>query len=270
MTSQTQQSVFGDLAAAFLLLSRFPVPYDFDEAQPPDFVSALWAFPLVSIAVGGLGSAALLLFSSLSLPAFLAASACLAVIIMTSGAMHEDGLADMADGFGGGHSVKDKLRIMHDSAVGSYGVLALCLSSLMQVTIFTAISNLEISAWHLLLIPAMMAAGARCQIALALHLYPLAKGAKLAHLVGRPTIVRTFVAFVLWISLAVGLVGLLQVIAATIAGITVVALFGWLAMRQIGGLNGDVMGGMIIAAEISIGVSLLAAPTLLGHFGIPL
>ena len=69
-----------------------------------------------------------LALSEMLLPPLVGAVALLALALL-SGAMHEDGLADMADGFGGGRDVESKVGIMHDSRIGSYGVMALILSS---------------------------------------------------------------------------------------------------------------------------------------------
>src|SRR3546814_6586134 len=64
---------------------------------------------------------------SLALPPFAAAIIALAFAILVTGGLHEDGLADVADGFGGGHDKARKLAIMRDSRIGTYGVLALAL-----------------------------------------------------------------------------------------------------------------------------------------------
>ena len=65
-----------------------------------------------------------------SLPSLLT----IVALIVTSGALHEDGLADVADGFYGGHSVERRLAIMKDSSIGSYGTLALIVSVLMRTS----------------------------------------------------------------------------------------------------------------------------------------
>jgi cobalamin synthase len=64
-----RQSRFGDIAAAFMLLSRIPVTYQFAKDSPPDFISSLWAFPLVGLVIGGIGGM-MLAFSSFFRPAF--------------------------------------------------------------------------------------------------------------------------------------------------------------------------------------------------------
>ena len=84
-------------------------------------------FPLVGLLVGGLSAAALYLCAQL-LPLPLAVLLCLAAGILATGAFHEDGLSDFADGMGGGHSKEQILKIMKDSRVGAYGAIALVLA----------------------------------------------------------------------------------------------------------------------------------------------
>ncbi|RIK85995.1 MAG: adenosylcobinamide-GDP ribazoletransferase, partial [Hyphomicrobiales bacterium] len=92
------------------------------------FAETQWAAPVAGALVGlGVGAVAWLALA-LGLPASLAAAFALAAGIAVTGALHEDGLADTADGFGGGRDRDGKLAIMRDSRIGSYGVLALGLS----------------------------------------------------------------------------------------------------------------------------------------------
>ncbi|MFT7596440.1 MAG: adenosylcobinamide-GDP ribazoletransferase, partial [Paracoccaceae bacterium] len=116
-----------DVAVAFVLLTRLPLPTLPDHAFARQ-AHAAWAFPLVGLVVallaGGMGWAAL----RLGLPASIAAGLVLGAQIMLTGAMHEDGLADTADGLWGGFNADRRLEIMKDSAIGTYGVLALILS----------------------------------------------------------------------------------------------------------------------------------------------
>ena len=111
-----------DIPMAFLLLSRLPLPHlhlPTEPHRPP--ARAAWAYPLVGIVLaliaGGLGLALLELGA---MPPLVAGLVLLA-LVMLSGAMHEDGLADCADGFWGGWTKERRVRIMRDSTVGDYG-----------------------------------------------------------------------------------------------------------------------------------------------------
>lgn len=88
-------------------------------------------FPLVGICIGALSAAALWLGAQ-ALPLSLAVGLSMAASILATGAFHEDGLGDYADGMGGGHSKEKVLAIMKDSRVGAYGVIALVLVLLLK------------------------------------------------------------------------------------------------------------------------------------------
>ena len=115
------------LACAAQFLTRLPVP------GPKAWSDELLArsaryFPLVGLAVGGLCAAILVVarqaWPTGALPALLAVAAG----VVATGGFHEDGLADTADGLGGGHTPEQRLTIMKDSRLGSYGALALGLA----------------------------------------------------------------------------------------------------------------------------------------------
>src|SRR6056297_3491159 len=113
-----------DLVSAAMLLTRLPVR-GMPTARAAD---AAWAWPLVGLAVGLPAGVVGMAVAAAGLPGGLAAAAALTVSIVLTGALHEDGLADCADGFWGGFDRARRLEIMRDSAIGSYGVLALGLS----------------------------------------------------------------------------------------------------------------------------------------------
>lgn len=258
MKPASRQSPVGDVAAAFLLLSRISVPYPFDAKNPPDFIQALWAFPFVGMCLGGIGGLALIIMALFPVPQFVAAAVCICVMAFLSGALHEDGLADMFDGFGAGRTPEDTLRIMHDSHIGSYGVLALILSTIIRIGLFSALIGLHQPVIETALIVGCIAAGARAQIPLALMFFPVAPGAKLAKVTGQPSMMAVLMAAGLWLGPLYVLAGpAVAAASSVIAGLTIWGC-GRMAMRKINGLNGDVMGSMILLAEIVIAFSVIA------------
>lgn len=110
--------------AAFIFFTRIPLggfPYSAEEWR--------WApahFPLVGLVVGALSGVALLVLAPLG--SWLAAAGAVTLALVTTGAFHEDGLADSADALGGAHGRKKILEILEDSRIGTYGAAALCLS----------------------------------------------------------------------------------------------------------------------------------------------
>src|SRR5580693_4709978 len=98
-----------------------------------DFGRIAWAAPVAGAAVGLAGAVVLALTTLLGLPLLLRAGLATAALVAATGALHEDGLADVADGFGGGATRARKLEIMRDSQVGAYGAIALALALILRI-----------------------------------------------------------------------------------------------------------------------------------------
>jgi adenosylcobinamide-GDP ribazoletransferase len=244
-------SLLGDCASAFILLSRIPVFwFRFETDKTPDFTRSLWAFPLVGLVIG-VGAGCLLLPPIRDfLPPVGASVLALGFIALATGALHEDGMADVADGFGGGQTEADKSRIMHDSHIGSYGVLALVVVSLFRVTLFFAVSTIISDGLLLVLFMAIALAAARAQIIYQLCFYPISPHAKLGAILGRPAAIVVFTGTTLWAIPLFYLFPIIPALGATCGALIMVLGIGYLARRQISGLSGDVMGASIIGAEI--------------------
>ena len=135
--------------------------------------------------------------------------------------MHEDGLADTADGFGGGHTREEKLAIMRDSRQGSYGIIALIVTIGLRAVALTAIGDPIEAAL------ALIAAHAASRAALppALYLMHPAREDGLGATAGRPTLTATLVAVAIGALIALGVLGpvrgvvALVVMAAAVGGI---------------------------------------------------
>ncbi len=119
-----------------MFLTRLPVPSG--EYSAAALAKSVVYFPLIGVVVGLAGSTTYVL-AQFVWPHSIATALALVVMIVCTGAFHEDGLADSADGIGGGWSVDDKLAIMKDSRIGTYGSLALILALLVK---FAALASL--------------------------------------------------------------------------------------------------------------------------------
>src|SRR5690606_32357151 len=119
----------GGLRTAWIFLTRVPIGDD----PRPDVSRAVPWFPVVGASVGAVAAAVWAGANELLAPL---PSAALAITIgaMVTGAFHHDGLADMADAFGGGWGREQRLRILKDSRHGTYGVMALVCAVLLQVS----------------------------------------------------------------------------------------------------------------------------------------
>ena len=243
----------GDIAACIGFYTRLPVGH---LAVPSsDFAGAQWAAPLAGAVVGLFGGAILVGAAWIGLPVALAALLAVAATMLVTGALHEDGLADTADGLGGGATPERKLEIMRDSRTGAYGVAAMVFSILLRAGALAAITPL---AAFVALIAAH--AGGRALIPYLLATRQPARTDGLSANVGRVSERTAHVA------LGIGALALLPIgFWAAIAAAAALAL--WLlvaravAQRQIGGHTGDICGALEQGGEMII---LLAAAAAFG------
>ena len=237
-----------DLRLAIGFLTRLPVktPSLLPEGA---MARSMWAFPLIGAFVGSL-SGAIFILAHKGLPQWPAALLAVAAGIILTGALHEDGLADCADGFGGGADKEAKLAIMRDSRVGTYGALALILSVSLRATALASFYNPVAALFiaHCL---------SRAALPLMMRLVAPATSSGIAASVGLPPWWSTILA----LAIAVGatlffyhLNALRPLIAALLAGLLVALL----ANRNIGGYTGDVLGATEQLVEISVLLSILA------------
>jgi len=242
---------WADLKVALIFLTRLPLRHEGQIAEG-ELGRALRAGPLVGLLVGLVGAAAYWLASLLALPPLLGGLVAVGATILLTGALHEDGLADMADGFGGGRDRTRKLEIMRDSRIGSFGVLALVLSVGLRAGALAALAT-PLAAGA-----ALVAAHAvsRAVLPAAMIALPPARDDGLAAASGRPAAIHAATALIVGGLLSLlalgpgpGSVGLL---AGAVAAVLVIAL----ARAQIGGHTGDVLGAIQQAAETTV---LLAA-----------
>src|SRR5208283_956021 len=230
------------------------------EVEMAGFAEALRALPLAGASIGGIGALALALSRALGLAPLAAATVAVAAIVAVTGGLHEDGLADVADGFGGGGTPARKLEIMRDSRLGSYGGLALGLSLLLRVFAVAALAEQS----TLLAAAAMIATGALSRTAGLAPLLVLspARPEGLGAAVPRPSSRALLLAAALaaLLSLAPALCGasLGLILLADLAACLAAILTARLADRQIGGYTGDVLGAAQQAAEIAALLALSA------------
>jgi adenosylcobinamide-GDP ribazoletransferase len=241
-----------DVLASLGLLTRLPLHLDGARAQARG-AAAAWAWPIAGVAAGLLGAAAGGLVLWLGVAPAAAAAVAIATQMFATGALHEDGLADSADGLWGGWTRARRLEIMKDSRIGTYGVLALVLVTLLR---WIALAGLFAAGtpWG-----ALIAAGALSRVPMTalMTALPNARGAGLSHSVGRPG--KAVAALSAAVGLACGLVALgpLAFSAALWVGAGCLAL-GLVARAKIGGQTGDILGASQQISEVVV-LTLVAA-----------
>jgi adenosylcobinamide-GDP ribazoletransferase len=236
------------LTAAITLLTRLPVA----PAAPLSPAALPW-FPVVG-ALLGLLAAAVHAAGHLVAAPLLAAALAVATTVLLTGALHEDGLADAADAWGGASTREAALGILRDPRHGTYGVLALVLSVGLRVAALASlpptVAISVLSSVHAIsrgaLVPLLWASPPARPDGLA---------SRLAGQVPTRTVVLTVLA-----TLAIGGVLLaVWVIHAVIVTFAIVTTVRWLAMRRIGGITGDVLGAAQQLVEVALLVMLAAA-----------
>jgi adenosylcobinamide-GDP ribazoletransferase len=249
-----------DIRACLLFYTRLAIGAGPDGHAMPDFSRACWAAPVAGALIGAIGGMVLSLAAFLMSAPMISATAAVCALAFITGALHEDGLADVADGFGGGRSREEKLAIMRDSRLGSYGVLALCLSTLFRVSALAAMLQVGILTAVLALIGS--SALSRALGLLPLVRLPSARGDGAGFAAARPSSSALRMALCIGVVFALsptfGGASLAHSIIAIIAAVAAAAGVTFLAARQIGGYTGDVLGAAQQAAEIAFLVALSA------------
>lgn len=245
--------------AAVAFLTRLPVGrwFLFD---PKEVARAQRWFPLVGALLGSIYAAALLLCAPY-FPPFVTAVLVIALDAALTGAMHFDGLADTADGFGGGATREDVLRIMRDHAIGSYGATALVLAVALKLATIAALIAAHRALAAVVLAPVL---GRWAAVLLsATQPYARTDSADKPGSAGAPTrfVGRTelIIATATTVALAAALAGLDGAAACLL-----VALFStywaWRCRRRIAGVTGDTLGAAIQISECLVLLLFTAAP----------
>jgi adenosylcobinamide-GDP ribazoletransferase len=243
------------LFVALSFFSRLPLP----AALRPDLeqsarlnTAAVW-FPVAGLVIA-LVPALLYWLASGLLPSAIAAGIAIGAGILITGGLHEDGLADCADGLGGAKDRQQALEIMRDSRIGAYGVTALVFSIMLR---WMALASLPPAAGAIALVVAHATGRASITTALAFSSYGRERGA--GTVVAEGITPGEWIAAIA-ISLVIGLLlgGFAGVMAAG-AGLAIAAICLLRFEARIGAYTGDTLGAMEQAAEIAVLVVLAAA-----------
>lgn len=237
MSTPSLKHLVGDIALCFVFFTRLPMP----TLEPGErrLSDAIWAAPLVGLVVGLAGAFVYAGGALAGLTSGTAAALALAATMLVTGCLHEDGLSDVADGFGGGSTRERKLEIMRDSRIGAYGAVAIAMSILIRWTALAALAS-----------PGAVLAGllaahcaSRALMPALMHLLPPARANGLSASAGIAS-QNTM--------LAAGTIGLLSLCLLgphallACAVLLILALFWWrtVCLRQVGGQTGDTIGAL--------------------------
>jgi adenosylcobinamide-GDP ribazoletransferase len=251
------------ILAAVQFFTRLPVPARVGHGAE-QLAQAARYLPLVGLLVGAIAAAALWLAAQV-LPLPLAVTLSMAAGILATGAFHEDGLSDFADGMGGGHSREKALAIMKDPRAGSYGVIALVLALLMKFEALLALCETRSLA---LAAAALVAAHAVSRLMAASIMLTQdyvreddsARARPAAQRMGATSFAVALLAGIvaLGIPFAAG-EGAAALFAAAGAALAMRAYLAWRLRKRLGGYTGDCLGAVQQLCELAFYLGLLAA-----------
>lgn len=244
-TVPSPRQALDDIALCLVFFTRLPLPvFDFRSRSLAD---AIWAAPIAGLAVAVVGAVVYAIGVKLGLAAGPAAALTLAAMLLATGCLHEDGLSDVADGFGGGKTRERKLEIMRDSRIGAYGASALGLSLLIR---WSALSQLANPTSVLLALIAAHAAS-RGLLGAFMHLAPPARSDGLSAGAGTVSAQTGVVGAVLG-AVALLALGVGGAFVALILLALVFSALRALCLNQIGGQTGDTIGALQQFGEITV------------------
>jgi adenosylcobinamide-GDP ribazoletransferase len=247
---------------ALAFLSRLPVSPHWFAGYSGSLHDTVRGFPLAGMIIALPASIFLLVAVTLDLPEMATALFVIVALIVTTGALHEDGLADVADGFYGGNSVERRLEIMKDSSIGSYGTLALIVSVLLRTALLATIVD-EVGPFQAVIIIVGTEAGSRAALVKFWQSLPSARAGGVADRAGIPSAEDTNFAFFLGaviLAISYGTAGgLTAVIIAAVLTALVFLGFSRLCREKLGGQTGDTLGAIQQLTTISLLLGLVIA-----------
>lgn len=243
-------------AVRFLTIVRVR---DTESAMAPDWLArAMKYFPMVGLGIGLVSALVLLIANEFVSPVIAALLAVSTSIVLTS-ALHEDGLADTADSFGGGWTIEKRLAIMKDSRIGTYGALALGLGVALRVA---AISDMPMWAGPAALIAAHAAARAAPAFVMNHLRYAgdtAAMKVSYAEAPVRSGEMRFALIVVLLAALPLALISLSAVVVGLLCGAALAFVLARWSRTMLGGYTGDVLGAIEQVFEIGFLLGVVAA-----------
>ncbi len=246
-----------ELLVALRFLTRLPIPF-VRTVDPVPLASAMRMFAVAGGLIGALNGAVLVGLSRLPWPGLVAANLTIGFGLFLTGALHEDGLADSADGLLGGQTRERRLEIMRDSRIGTYGACALVLALLLRAENYQAFAALPI--WQTILVLAACGAFSRAMVVDMMWATRPARTDGLASLAGRPSrntglfAIATGGALAIWAAWPTEpIVG----VEALLVALIITGLMRRLATRLVGGQTGDICGAVQVLVETGMMLAFL-------------
>ena len=247
-----------EILVSLRFLTRIPIPF-MRTIDPPALAQSMRFFGIAGGLIGALNGMVLVLLNWCHLPTMIVAVLACGFGLVVTGALHEDGLADSADGLFGGRDQEQRLLIMKDSRIGTFGASALMITYLLRVSAYMVILNLP-ALWVILLLAAS-GAFSRAMVVDMMWATKPARNDGLSVLAGRPGRNSSLFAILTAGAFTLYACALIRsdtgIIALAAAGVST-ALIRRAAIGMIGGQTGDICGAVQVIAELGMLTSIVA------------
>ncbi|CAI3923693.1 Cobalamin synthase CobS (adenosylcobinamide-GDP ribazoletransferase) (CobS) (PUBMED:31481610) [Commensalibacter communis] len=253
--SSIYRKIHADLYCGLSFFSRLPVQWLYRSDFPFSFGRAIWTWPLVSFILGSLNAIFFFTASRYFPSSWIIAFLTIGFQLLLTGGLHEDGLADMADGFGGGKAKEHKLSIMRDSRLGTYGVLTLVIILGLQASSLAFLVQYSYKAIPILIITAILS---RMSILLPIYISKPARDDGLASTLKNTALPSTIIAALATFILTFSLAPLICAIAYSLLAIIIAIGITSFCYRHIQGYTGDILG----AIQVFVATGILVISTI--------
>ena len=236
-----------DFFATVMFFTRIPIKWSVFSDKAPDLTNAAWAFPLVGFLIGLLSGVLGDLLIFLGSPIFLSCIIAITMSILLTGAFHEDGLADTADGLGAGGSPQRINKIIHDSRLGTYGVLALILGLLTRLGLLLTLVEY---GYSLVSILAIGFASGKLAILYSRNFYNNSRFAKVGSIVGVISNKNLFIANLIWGLPTLVIFPFYGILLGGLLMAFIISIIGLKSKKALGGITGDILGAVAFLTEL--------------------
>ncbi len=249
-----------DFLVTVMFFTRIPINWSFFSDKAPDLTKAAWAFPLVGFFIGFLSGVAGDFLIYLGLPIFLSCTIAITLSVLLTGAFHEDGLADTADGLGAGGSPRRINRIIHDSRLGTYGVVSLVLGLLIRLGL---ILTLVEQGYSLVSALSIGFASGKLAIIFTRNFFSHSKFAKIGSIVGLIPNRRLFSATIIWIVPTLIIFPFYGILLGIALMVLMIIIMGLKSKKALGGLTGDILGAIAFLTELVFLLGIVIATVII-------
>ena len=236
-----------DFLATIMFFTRIPINWSYFSDKTPDLTRAAWAFPLVGFLIGVCSGVIGDFLIYLGLPIFLSCIISITLSVLLTGAFHEDGLADTADGIGAGGSPKKIDKIIHDSRLGTYGVVSLVLGLLTRLGL---ILTLVEQGYSLVSSLSIGFATGKLAIIFTRIFFSHSKFAKIGSIVGKVSYKSLFSAIIIWVIPTFTIFPFYGILLGIILMVLMISIMGLKSKKALGGLTGDILGAIAFLTEL--------------------